>query len=227
MTTSPRIDAPDTASSCPIRAFEVLGVTPRLHAARRRCEFDVHVSEPSGRQVYAIALTAQVMIEPARRAYDAETQARLEELFGPPERWASDDAQPAAGTSADALVPAFTGATTFRARVPCSYDMELAAAKYFHSLPDGEVPLGFNFNGTIHYRGDDGRLQMSLVPWSATTDYRMDGRRVAHADRAPLPEPRLARRAATTRSRRSSARRRAARCPTLDEVVAALLEERA
>ena len=46
-------------------------------------------------------------------------------------------------------------------------DLELVAAKYFHSLPDGEVPLGFNFNGTIHYRGDDGRLQMSLVPWSA------------------------------------------------------------
>ena len=52
--------------------------------------------------------------------------------------------------------------------------MELVAAKYFYSLADGEVPLGFNFNGTIHYRGDDGRLQMSLVPWSATTEYRLD-----------------------------------------------------
>ena len=51
--------------------------------------------------------------------------------------------------------------------MPCSYDMELVAAKYFYSLPGGEVPLAFNFNGTIYYRGDDGRLQMSLVPWSA------------------------------------------------------------
>ena len=38
----------------------------------------------------------------------------------------------------------------------------------------GEVPLAFNFNGTIHYRGDDGRLQMALVPWSCTVEYRFD-----------------------------------------------------
>ncbi len=32
--------------------------------------FDLQVSEPSGRQVYMIALTIQLMIEPARRRYD-------------------------------------------------------------------------------------------------------------------------------------------------------------
>ena len=42
--------------------------------------------------------------------------------------------------------------------------MEVASSKYLYGLPDGEVPLAFNFNGTVHYRGDDGRLQMSLVP---------------------------------------------------------------
>ena len=57
--------------------------------------------------------------------------------------------------------------------IACSYDLELAAAKYFHALRDGEVPLAFHFNGTIFYRGDDGRLQMVLVPWSCSAEYRL------------------------------------------------------
>ncbi len=56
----------------------------------------------------------------------------------------------------DVLVPAFTGSTTVAVPVPCSYDLELAAAKYLHSLPDGEAPLALHFNGTIYYPGDDG-----------------------------------------------------------------------
>jgi hypothetical protein len=57
--------------------------------------------------------------------------------------------------------------------VPASFDMEVASTKYLYGLPDGELPLAFNFNGTVHYRGQDGRLQMSLVPWSCSAEYRM------------------------------------------------------
>ena len=73
--------------------FQVLGATGRRHAAVPALDFDVHVSEPGGRSVYAIALSAQIMIEPARRSYDAETREKLVELFGAPERWATT-AQP-------------------------------------------------------------------------------------------------------------------------------------
>ena len=41
----------------------------------------------------------------------------------------------------DVLVPAFTGATTFTIPFRSSFDLELAAAKYIYSLPDGNVPL--------------------------------------------------------------------------------------
>jgi hypothetical protein len=152
--------------------FSVLGVSAVRWAALPTLAFDVHVAEPSGRQVYAIALTAQVMIEPARRRYDAEAHEKLVELFGPPERW-SVTTRSLVWTQLDAMVPAFTGSTTFRLPVLCSYDHEVAAAKYFHALGDGEVPLAFNFNGTVYYRDEDGRLQMSLVPWSSTTEFRM------------------------------------------------------
>ena len=152
--------------------LQVLGVSGRRHAAAPMLDFDVHVSETSGRQVYTIALSAQVMIEPARRAYDADTRERLVELFGPPERW-SMTTRSLMWAKVDALVPEFTGSTTFRLTLECSYDHELVAAKYFHSVRDGEVPLAFNFNGTVYYRGDDGRLQMALVPWSCSAEFRM------------------------------------------------------
>ena len=67
--------------------FEVLGARPVRYAATPMLTVDLQVSEPSGRQVYMIALTIQVMIEPARRRYDDETRARLVELFGHSERW--------------------------------------------------------------------------------------------------------------------------------------------
>jgi Family of unknown function (DUF6084) len=152
--------------------FRVLGVAGRRYAAVPVLDFDVQVAEPGGRQVYAIALTAQVMIEPARREYDAETREKLVELFGPPERWATTT-RGLVWHQADALVPAFTGSTTFHLAVPATFDMEVASSKYLYGLPDGEVPLAFNFNGTVHYRGEHGRLQISLVPWSCSAEFRL------------------------------------------------------
>jgi Family of unknown function (DUF6084) len=152
--------------------FQVVSAGGRRHAAVPAIDFAIQVSEPSGRQVYAIALTAQIMIEPARRSYDDETRAKLVELFGAPERWATTT-RSLVWHQADALVPAFTGATTFHVSVPAGFDMEVASSKYLYGLGDGEVPLAFNFNGTVHYRGDDGRLQLSLVPWSCSAEFRL------------------------------------------------------
>ena len=168
--TSP-LEAVPAAPVVPEPEFEVLGVRARRHAAVPALDFDIHVSEPSGREVYTVALSAQVMIEPARRQYDSETQERLEELFGPPERWGVTTTN-MLWHFAEVLVPRFTGATTFKISVPCSFDLEVATAKYLYGLPDGEVPLAFNFNGTVFYREDD-KLQMSLVPWSCTAGFQM------------------------------------------------------
>ena len=162
--------APGTEAPEP--EFAVLGASARPHAAVPALEFEVHVTEASGRRVYAIALSAQVMIEPARRTYDGDTRERLIELFGAPERWATTT-RSLVWHRADVLVPTFTGSTTFRVPVPVSFDLELAAIKYFHALPGGSVPLAFNFNGSVFYRADDDRLQVTLVPWSCTAEFRM------------------------------------------------------
>jgi len=142
------------------------------HAAVPTLMLDLEVREASGRQIYMIALTIQLMIEPARRAYDDETRERLTGLFGPPERWAVTT-RSLVWARLDAVVPAFTGATTVAVPVVCNYDMEVAAAKYLHSLPDGEAPLALHFNGMVYYPNDDGGLQMVLIPWSRSIDFRM------------------------------------------------------
>ncbi len=152
--------------------FSVLGARPVRHAATPMLTLDLQVAEPSGRAVYMIALRIQVMIEPARRSYDDATRERLLELFGPPERW-SVTTRSLVWTQLDVLVPAFTGTTTVAVPVACSYDQELAAAKYLYSLPDGEAPLALHFNGTIYYPGEDGGLQMVLLPWNKSIDFRL------------------------------------------------------
>jgi hypothetical protein len=202
--------------------FQVVSAAGRRHAAVPAIDFDVHVTEPTGARVYAIALSAQVMIEPARRAYDDETRQRLVELFGTPERWATTT-RSLVWHQADALVPGFTGATTFRIAVPATFDMEVASSKYLYGLPDGEVPLAFNFNGTVHYRGDDGRLQMSLVPWSCSAEFRLPvatwrdliDHYYPHTGWIPLQEE-------TLRALQREKARRA--LPTLDACVAELLD---
>jgi hypothetical protein len=152
--------------------FEVVGARAVKYAAAPMLALDLQVTETTGAPVYMIALTIQLMIEPARRSYDDATRERLVELFGAPERWAVTT-RSLVWSKLDVLVPAFTGATTVTVPIACHYDLELAAAKYLHSLPDGVAPLALHFNGMIYYPGDDGGLQMSLIPWSKSIDFRM------------------------------------------------------
>jgi hypothetical protein len=152
--------------------FEVLGARTLRHAATPMLVFDLQVSEPSGRPVYMIGLTIQLMIEPARRSYDDATRERLTGLFGPPERW-SVTTRSLVWAQLDVVVGAFTGSTTVTVPIACNYDLEVAAAKYLHALPDGEAPLALHFSGMVYYPNDEGGLQMVLVPWSRSIDYRM------------------------------------------------------
>ncbi len=162
----------DTSAAGPEPEFEVLGARTVRHAAAPMLAIDLHVSESSGRQVYMMALTVQVMIEPARRRYDDATRERLVELFGAPERWALTT-RSLVWAQLDVVVPAFHSSTTVAIPVSCHFDLELAAAKYFQSLPGDEIPLALHFNGIVYYRDEHGGLQMVLVPWSRSIDFRM------------------------------------------------------
>jgi hypothetical protein len=152
--------------------FAVLGARAVKYAAAPMLALDLEVTETRGRQVYMLALSIQLMIEPARRAYDDAAHERLVELFGAPERWAVTT-RSLVWSTLDVVVPAFTGRTTVTVPIACHYDLELAAAKYLHSLTDGEAPLALHFNGMVYYPGEDGGLQIVLLPWSNSIGFRM------------------------------------------------------
>jgi Family of unknown function (DUF6084) len=152
--------------------FAVLGLEMVEDAAAPTLRFRLGVSEPSEREIFTIALTAQINVEPARRRHDAATRERLVDLFGEPERWPATT-HPFLWTNATTLVPSFTGAAIFTLPVPATFDLEISAARYFNGLPDGEAPLAFHFSGSILLRGDDGRVQVVSVPWSCMTSWRM------------------------------------------------------
>ena len=131
------------------------------------------MSDPDGRAVYAIALTAQIQVDPARRSYDGPTRERLVELFGAPERWGATT-HSFQWAETHVLVPGFTGATSFAIEVPCTYDLEVAASKYFYSLPEGLAPLSFHFTGMVLYKdSENGMLRVNAVPWSCSARWSM------------------------------------------------------
>jgi Family of unknown function (DUF6084) len=170
------VQSPDVSTESPPASpdpeFAVLGARPVRYAAAPMLALDLQVSEPTGRHVYMIALSIQLMIEPARRRYDDATRERMVELFGAPERWAVTT-RSLVWSQLDVVVPAFTGSTTVSVPIACHYDLELAAAKYLHSLPDGEAPLALHFNGMIYYPNESGGLQVVLVPWTKSIEFRM------------------------------------------------------
>ncbi|MHB8691189.1 MAG: DUF6084 family protein [Solirubrobacteraceae bacterium] len=152
--------------------FDVTAASHLPFAAAPTMVFATSASEAAGSAIESMSLQVQLMIDPARRGYDADTRGRLAELFGPPATW-TPSTQGLSWARVTASVPRFVGETSFTLEVPCTYDLEVAAAKYFYALEDGLVPLSFHFYGTIFYRASDGRLQMTPVPWSSTAQFSM------------------------------------------------------
>jgi Family of unknown function (DUF6084) len=144
--------------------FEVVDARYERHAAAPTMVFSCSLAERSGTAIYTIALNCQLNLEPARRSYDDETRARLVELFGEPQRWGATT-HSFMWAKQSVLVPSFSGNTTFEMPIPCTYDLEVAAAKYFDSLSDGEVPMLFLMSGSIFYRENGGALRVVQVPW--------------------------------------------------------------
>ena len=68
-------------------------------------------------------------------------------------------------THTNTVVPPFHDQTTVALPVPCTFDFNVAATKYFAALSEGEVPLNLMFSGTVFYEAADGTLQAEQIPW--------------------------------------------------------------
>lgn len=151
-------------------SFHVDGARAEPYAAVPTLSLGLRVEAP-GQTVHALALRCQIRIEPQRRRYTSGEEERLLELFGETPRW-GDTLKPFLWTQVSSLLPGFDGATKTDLAVPCSYDFEVAAAKYFHSLESGEVPLILLFSGTVFSKRPEG-LSVTQVPWSKEASFKL------------------------------------------------------
>ena len=139
------------------------------YAAAPTLVFGLALESPG--DIRSVALNVEIRIAATRRAYAEHERERLAELFGRPEEWGRN-LHALHWTTLNLTVPAFSGRTVVELKVPCSYDVEVAGARYMNALEDGRVPLEFLFSGAIFY-ADGGRLQVSRVGWDRESEFRL------------------------------------------------------
>ncbi|WP_284744515.1 DUF6084 family protein [Amycolatopsis sp. RTGN1] len=151
--------------------FDCIDVRPLKYAASPTLAFKLRISELSGQPIHAMVLRVQIRIEPQRRRYADDESELLTHLFGERSRW-GETLKPFQFTTVSVAVPGFTGATEIDAEVPCTYDLEVAAGKYFHALSEGVVPMVLLFSGTVFGKGGPG-FWVEQVPWHTQAECRM------------------------------------------------------
>lgn len=129
-------------------------------------------NQPEQQRVHTVVLRAQVQIDVVRRRYNGNEEERLRDLFGEPARW-SHTLRTMHWTHTSTVIQAFAGTTSAELPVPCSYDFNVAATKYFAALEEEAVPVSLLFSGTVFFEGERGALQVAQVPWDNEAVYRM------------------------------------------------------
>ena len=152
-------------------AFTVADIFAEPYAVSPQLTARLRVTESTGVVVHAIALRAQVRIEPQRRAYTSDEEAGVRDLFGPRERW-YDTLKPFMWMQTSAMVPTFTGVTEVDLAMPCTYDFDVAASKYLHALRAGSLSVVLLFSGTVFTRGELG-FSVEQIPWDREARYEL------------------------------------------------------
>jgi hypothetical protein len=152
-------------------SFSVVQSRAEPHAAVPTIMLRLRVEEADGLSVHALALRCQIRIEPQRRRYSPEEEFRLYELFGETPQW-GDSLRPFLWTHVATTIGKFAGGTEFDLPVECTYDFDVAGAKYLHALSEGEIPLLLLFSGTVFTRGTTG-FAAEPLSWSTETTHKM------------------------------------------------------
>jgi hypothetical protein len=157
----------------PELSFQVESAEAVPFAASPLIAFKLRVTNANAEEhVQTIALRCQIQIEAPQRHYAEGEKARLLDLFGEPQRW-GQTLRAMLWTHASVIVSPFQGSTLAELHVPCSFDFNLAATKYFAALEDGEVPLNLMFSGTVFYEDPEAGLQVEQIPWDREAKYRL------------------------------------------------------
>jgi Family of unknown function (DUF6084) len=157
----------------PELSFKVEQASVVPFAASPTIAFHLHVANvPAEQAIHTIALNCQIQIEVTRRRYTPEEQQQMLDLFGEPDRW-SQTLRSMLWTNVSAVLPGFCGSTQADVRVPCTFDFNVAATKYFAGLAAGDVPLNMLFSGTVFYADAEGLLQVAPISWDQEAKFRL------------------------------------------------------
>jgi hypothetical protein len=123
--------------------------------------------------IHTVALRCQIQLEVARRRYAPEEQERLLDLFGTPDRW-GQTLRSLLWMNVNLVVPGFSGTETVAdLQLPCTYDFNIAATKYFEGLKGGDIPLNVMFSGTVFYALADSSLQVAPISWEREARFKL------------------------------------------------------
>jgi hypothetical protein len=157
----------------PELSFKVEQASVVPFAASPTIAFQLHVANvPADQAIHTIALNCQIQIEVTRRRYTPEEQQQMLDLFGEPDRW-SQTLRSLLWTNVSAVLPGFRGSAQADLRVPCTFDFNVAATKYFAGLAAGDVPLNMLFSGTVFYADAEGLLQVAPISWDQEAKFRL------------------------------------------------------
>ena len=153
--------------------FQIEGAEAVAYSAAPLLVLKLRISNlPASEPIHTLTLKCQVQIEPAKRRYLPQEQEKLADLFGEPSRW-SRTVKPLHWMNTSVAVQGFSGSVVVDLELPCTFDFNVAATKYFHALDDGEIPLCVMFSGTVFYQGEDESLQVAQVPWDREASFRL------------------------------------------------------
>ncbi|MCA1729331.1 MAG: DUF6084 family protein [Actinobacteria bacterium] len=152
--------------------FGVEGAEVLEYAAVPSLLFKLRIENLEEEPIRSVSLNTQVRIAATQRHYETAEQERLLEVFGEPHRWGTT-LRSLLWTHTVLQVPRFSGSTVVDMPIPCTYDLEVVAAKYFYAVEDGEVPLEFLFSGTVFYAGEGGGLQVARISWEKEAEFRL------------------------------------------------------
>jgi hypothetical protein len=143
--------------------FDCVAAKAEPYAVAPTLILRLRVVETTGETVHCLALRCQIRIEPLKR--------RNSDTFGERSRW-GDTMKPLQFAHVTQLVPGFKGAVEIELPIPLTYDFEVATAKYFHGLEEGEIPLLLLFSGTLFLSGETG-FSVEQVPWHKEAAFRL------------------------------------------------------
>jgi Family of unknown function (DUF6084) len=153
--------------------FKIEGAEAAKFSASPQIDLKLRVANADPTEsIHSVMLRAQIQLEVTRRRYTLEEQKNLLDLFGEPERW-NQTLHTLLCAQVNINIPPFEGETVIDLPMPCTFDFNVGATKYFYGLDDGQVPLCVLFSGTVFYVCHDGPLQVAPISWDKEARFNL------------------------------------------------------